>query len=141
MAFGTDVESVTSTCTKTLTGVDAQESITLTYTDGRMAVLSSTMMARTDRLGIISGDKGHLIVENINNPQRVTVVDNAYQVKSVYDCPQQITGYEYEIYACAEALRRGWLEAPAMPHEETLRVMRMMDDLRAAWGIRYPFEE
>lgn len=141
MAFGTDVESVTSTCTKTLTGVDAQESITLTYTDGRMAVLSSTMMARTDRLGIISGDKGHLIVENINNPQRVTVVDNAYQVKSVYDCPRQITGYEYEIYACVEALRRGWLEAPAMPHEETLRVMRMMDDLRVAWGIRYPFEE
>ena len=99
-----------------------------------MAVLSSTMMARTDRLGIISGDKGHLIVENINNPQRVTVVDNAYQVKSVYDCPRQITGYEYEIYACAEALRCGWLEAPAMPHEETLRVMRMMDEFACGLG-------
>ncbi len=141
MAFGTDVERVVSVCTKTKTGVDAQESITLTYPDGRMAVLNSTMMARTDRQGIISGDKGHLIVENINNPQRVTVVDNDYRVKAVYDCPPQITGYEYEVYACKDALQHGWLEAPSMPHEETLRVMRMMDALRAEWGIRYPFED
>lgn len=140
MAFGTEVERMESTCVKTATGVDAQESITLTYPDGRVAVLTSTMMARTDRQGIISGDKGHLIVENINNPQRVTVVDDDYRVKAVYDCPRQITGYEYEVYACAEALRQGWLEAPAMPHAETLRVMRMMDELRAGWGVRYPFE-
>lgn len=140
MAFGTDVEQISSVCVKTATGVDAQESITLTYPDGRVAVLSSTMMACTDRQGIISGDKGHLIVENINNPQRVTVVDNDYQVKAVYDCPRQITGYEYEVYACVEALQHGWLEAPAMPHAETLRVMRMMDALRTEWGVRYPFE-
>lgn len=140
MAFGTDIERVDSACVKTKTGVDAQESFTLTYRDGRMAVLSSTMMAKTDRQGIISGEEGHFIVENINNPQRITVVDSEYRVKAVYDCPKQITGYEYEVQACAEALQRGWLEAPDMPHSETLRVMRLMDDLRARWGVRFPFE-
>lgn len=140
MVFGTEVERVVSACTRTATGVDAQDSITLTYPGGRMAVLHATMLARTDRQGIISGDKGHLVVENINNPQKITVMDNDYQVRAIYDCPKQITGYEYEVYACAEALRKGWTEAPDMPHAETLRVMKLMDALRAEWGVRFPFE-
>jgi len=28
-----------------------------------------------------------------------------------------------------------------MPHEETIRVMEFMDDLRKEWGVIYPFEQ
>ena len=28
-----------------------------------------------------------------------------------------------------------------MPHEETLRIMRQMDGLRADWGVVFPFEK
>lgn len=141
MVFGTDVERVTSTCVKTDTGVDAQNSITLTFKDGKIAVLHSSMLSMTDRQGIISGDKGHLIIENINNPQRIRVVTEDYKTAVVYNCPPQITGYEYQVYASMEALRNGWLESPYMPHAETLRIMRMMDDLRREWGVRYPADE
>lgn len=82
MVFGTDVERVTSTCVKTDTGVDAQNSITLTFKDGKIAVLHSSMLSMTDRQGIISGDKGHLIIENINNPQRIRVVTEDYKTGS-----------------------------------------------------------
>ncbi|MDR0824181.1 MAG: Gfo/Idh/MocA family oxidoreductase, partial [Prevotella sp.] len=116
MVFGAEVEQVVSSCTKMDTGVDAQNSITLTFKGGRMAVLHSSMCAQTDRQGIISGEKGHLIVENINNPQRVIVVTNDYEVVARYDCPVQITGYEYEVYASIEAIQNGWLESPYMPH-------------------------
>ena len=136
-----DVERVTSTCVKTDTGVDAQNSITLTFKDGKIAVLHSSMLSMTDRQGIISGDKGHLIIENINNPQRIRVVTEDYKTAVVYNCPPQITGYEYQVYASMEALRNGWLESPYMPHAETLRIMRMMDDLRREWGVRYPADE
>lgn len=141
MVFGTDVERVTSTCVKTDTGVDAQNSITLTFKDGKIAVLHSSMLSMTDRQGIISGDKGHLIIENINNQQRIRVVTEDYKTAVVYNCPPQITGYEYQVYASMEALRNGWLESPYMPHAETLRIMRMMDDLRREWGVRYPADE
>ncbi len=140
MVFGTDINQMVSACTKTSRGLDAQNSVTLTFSDGRMAVLHSTMRARTDRMGIISGDSGHMIVENVNNPQRIVVLDGDYQIRSVYECPKQITGYEYEINACAEALRNGWIEVPDMPHAEILRIMRQMDSLRESWGIRFPFE-
>ena len=98
------------------------------------------MYARTDRQGIISGDKGHIIVANINNPQKVQVLDNDYHIIEEHRAPKQITGYEYEVYACLEALENGWLESPFMPHEETIRIMRQMDELRNQWGIKYPFE-
>lgn len=141
MIFGSDVQKVVSSCTKTDLGMDEQESITLTYRDGRMAVLHSSMLAQTDRQGIVSGDKGHLIVQNCNNPERILVVDHNYQVIARYDAPTQITGYEYQVYACMEALSNGWLETPYMPHAETLRIMRLMDDLRREWGVLYPWDE
>jgi len=54
--------------------------------------------------------------------------------------PDQISGYEYQIEASGEAIRNGWTECPQMPHKATLDVMKVMDELRRQWGIRYPFE-
>jgi hypothetical protein len=28
-----------------------------------------------------------------------------------------------------------------MPHDETLSIMKQMDDLRKEWGIRYPMDK
>ena len=138
MAFGTEIASSHSACQLTDTGVDAQENITLFYKDGRMASLQSTIYAKTDRLGIISGDKGYMIVDNINNPSSVRIVDTNYETVAVYEAPKQITGFEYQVEACIEALENGWLESPYMPHKETIRIMKQMDDLRKEWGVTYP---
>lgn len=141
MVFGSDVEKIVSSCVKFDTGVDAQDSITLHYRDGRVAVMYCTMLAITDRMGIISGDKGHVIVKNINNPEQIIVVDQSYKTVRTIDVPKQITGYEYEFTAAAEALRNGKLECDEMPHAETLRIMKQMDGLRKEWNIVYPFEK
>jgi len=140
MAFGTDIKEIVSSCVKLDTGVDAQDSITLTFSDGKMAVLHTTILAKTDRQGVISGEKGHLIVENANNPQRITVVDENYEVIARYECPPQISGYEYQVYAAMEALKNGWIESPYMPHAETLRIMRLMDGLRKDWNVYYTWD-
>lgn len=109
MAFGDDIAETHSACQKTATGVDAQESITLFYKDGKMATLQSSIYAQSDRMGVISGDKGHLIVENINCPESVRVVDREYKTVAVYQAPEHITGYEYQVYASIEAIEKdGW---------------------------------
>ena len=138
MAFGNDIAETHSACQKTATVVDAQESITLFYKDGKMATLQSSIYAQSDRMGVISGDKGHLIVENINCPESVRVVDREYKTVAVYQAPEHITGYEYQVYASIEAIEKGWLESPYMPHAETLRIMRQMDNLRKEWGVVHP---
>lgn len=138
MIYGDEIERIVSACTKTDTGMDDQESITQFFSNRRMAVLNSSMYPRSDRKGIISGDKGYIIVENINNPEVARVYDLDYRLTAEYPAPPQITGYEYQVIACFEAMKQGLLESPYMPHRETLRIMRIMDELRREWGVTFP---
>ncbi|MDT8718024.1 Gfo/Idh/MocA family oxidoreductase [Clostridium sp. 19966] len=140
MTFGNDIERIESTAVLTDRGVDAQNSITLVYKDGRMAVLNSTMMAQTDRLGIISGSKGFIVAENINNCERFKVFDINRKELACYEAPKQISGYEYQVISCIKAIKEGRLECEEMPHKETIRVMEIMDSLRKQWGVIYPGE-
>ena len=140
MMFGKDIENVTSSCTLTDTGVDLSDSITLTFKDKKVAVLNSTMNAISDRRGIIYGPKGYIEVENINNFESVKVYDAAYKAGKTIKAPKQITGYEYEVSACLEAIDKKETECWQMPHDETLRIMQLMDRLRMDWGIKYPCE-
>ena len=111
---------------------------TLTYRDGRMANLQSTAIAANDLQGIISCENGFLVVDNINNPQTATVYNVDHEVLQVHNADGKITGYEYQVFACEEALANGWLESPYMPHAETVKIMKMMDALRKEWGVVYP---
>ncbi len=138
MIFGDEIEQTVSACTKTETGMDAQESITQFFSGNRMAVLYSSIYPRSDRKGIISGDGGFLIVENINNPETSRLYNLNYQLIAEYPAPPCITGFEYQVKACFDALDKGLLETPYMPHKETLRIMRMMDGLRKEWEVVYP---
>lgn len=140
MILGKDVDKVESSCDLTESGVDRQESITIHYKNGSMAVLNASMSVMSDRIGGIFGTKGYAVVENINNFENLTVYNNQYQKIAYYEAPKQITGYEYEVEACREALQNGLTECPQMPHAETLRIMGMMDGLRKEWGVKYPFE-
>lgn len=140
MAFGKELERVESSVQMAETGVDAQESITLFYKDGRMAVLNATMMGVSDRRGIIYGDKGFLEVENVNNPKSVAVYDSDYREVKRIPCPPQVTGYEYEVISCLRAIEEGRCECPEMPHSETVFVMELLDRLRSQWGLKYPCE-
>lgn len=141
MLFGNDVVKICSSCTMTPSGVDASDSITLLYRDGRMAVLNCTMLGISDRRGVIYGTNGYIEIENINNFESVSVYDKDHKLIKTEKAPKQITGYEYEIMASLEAIDRNATECWEIPHAETLRIMHVMDDLRQEWGVVYPFEE
>ncbi|WP_077609904.1 Gfo/Idh/MocA family protein [Clostridium sp. Marseille-P2415] len=140
LVFGDDISDIQSSVIKTDTGVDAQNSITLCYPGGKMAILNSSLRVLSDRQGIVYGTKGFLVVENVNNFESIRVYDTNRQLVETHIRPEQISGYEYQIEASAEAIRNGWTECQQMPHKTTLNIMKVMDELRRQWGIRYPFE-
>lgn len=140
MILGTDVTRIDSSCIMAESGVDSQESITLHYQNGAMAVLNSSMQVVSDRLGGIAGTKGYAIIENINNFESMTVYNEKHEKISTYKAPKQISGYEYEVEACIRALKESWMQCPQMPHAETIRIMKIMDTLREQWNMKYPFE-
>ena len=140
MHFGTGIDRVESSVQMTSSGVDGMETITIFYRDGRMAVLTHSIYARSDRKGMIHGDRGYIVVENINNPQSVSVYDTEDRLIAHYDVPGQINGYEYQFAECARALQEGRSESWSMPLEDSVFMMELMDRLRKQWGLVYPQE-
>ena len=141
MHFGDDILRTDSSVRFTDTGVDAMETITLHYRDGRMAVITAGVLARGDRKGIFYGDKGYIIVENINNPQSISVYDLTDTLVEKIEVPAQITGYEYQIREAMARIRAGETESASMPLDTTIAVMERMDALRKDWGLVYPMEQ
>lgn len=121
-------------------GVDLQDSMTLTWKDGKMAVLNAGANCVSDRMGVIYGARGFAVVENINNPQSITVYDAQYQQVEQHPCPAQLTGYEYEVLEAVRCIEAGALECPSMPHQDTVHMMELMDEIRHQMGVHYPFE-
>ena len=140
MVFGDDVTDISSICTYNQNGLDEQDSITLRYRNGRMAVLNCTTRGTSDRFGIIYGTKGYMVVENINNYEALTIYENSGKKIGHYKRKRQISGYEYEVLACVRAIKKGFLECPEMPHAESLKMLNMMDFIRNQFGIKYPCE-
>lgn len=140
MHFGDQIKKVTSAVEMTDAGVDGENAIILQYKDGRMAVLNSGIHGKSDSEGVFYGSTGCMVVENINNPESVKIYDTDRNLVREIKVPEQISGYEYEISETISCITQGKLECPSMPHEETLKMMRVMDGLRADWGMDYPEE-
>lgn len=140
MHFGDGVKEIHSAAQMTDAGVDGENGMLLLYDDGRMAVLNSGIHGKSDSQGVFYGSKGCMIVENINNPEAIKIYDTEANLVREIKVPEQISGYEYEILETISCIEEGKSECPSMPHAETLKMMRVMDELRASWGMKYPEE-
>lgn len=140
MHFGDTVREMHSAVQMTDAGVDGENGMILLYEDGRMAVLNSGIHGKSDSQGVFYGSEGCMIVENINNPEAIKIYDTENNLVREVKVPEQISGYEYEIIETISCIKEGKLECPSMPHAETLKMMHVMDDLRASWGMKYPEE-
>lgn len=141
MFFPADIVSIDGTCVKSDTGMDLTNTMTLILADGMLCNLQSSAQCVGDNIGVIAGTEGNLIIDNINNPQTITVNGPDRTYVETIRVPLQITGYEYQFLACRQALMDGRLEPIEMPHAETLYIMQLMDGLRRKWGVHYPMDE
>ena len=141
MFFDADIVSMESQCVKSQTGMDLTNAMSLVLSDGVLCNLQSSAACVGDNIGVIAGTEGNLIIDNINNPQQITVNGPDRTYIETIRVPQQITGYEYQFLACRQALIDGLLEPREMPLEETLYIMELMDGFRKQWGVKYPMDE
>ena len=141
MFTDSDIETIDGHCVKSATGMDLTNAITIILKDGILANVQSSAQCVGDNIGVIAGTEGNLIIDNINNPQTITVNGPDRTYIETIRVPQQITGYEYQFLACRQALIDGLKEPREMSHAETLYMMQLMDDLRRKWGVRYPMDE
>jgi hypothetical protein len=72
-------------------------------------------------------------------PTRLTLSVSG-QEDEIFELPFTGNGYNYEAAEVMACLRAGKLESEVMPLDETLSIMRTLDQLRAQWGLKYPME-
>ena len=140
MFTDSDIQSIDCYCVKSDTSMDLTNTITMILSDGIVANVQSSASCVGDNIGVIAGTEGNIIIDNVNNPQTITVNGPDRTFVETIRVPRQITGYEYQFLACREALQEGLLEPREMPHAEVLYIMQLMDDLRQKWGVRYPMD-
>ena len=135
-----DIATIDGHCVKSSTGMDLTNTITIILKDGVVANLQSSAQCVGDNIGVIAGTDGNLVIDNINNPQTITINGPDRTYVGTIRVPQQITGYEYQFLACKQAIEEGLMEPREMPHVETLYIMQLMDNLRRKWDVRYPMD-
>jgi len=123
------------------TGADEQNAVVFEYSAGQLALLSSATRTNTPNEAGIMGTNGSIYVPpRFWVPQTFTLSVNG-QSDQVFDLPFTGNGYNYEAMEVGRCIRAGELDSKVMPHAETLSLMRMMDSIRAQWGLVYPTEK
>ena len=141
MFTDSDIVRLDGQCVKSDTGMDLTNAMTIILSDGILANVQSSASCVGDNIGVIAGTEGNLIIDNINNPQTITVNGPDRTYIETLHVPKQITGYEYQFLTCRDALIHGLLEPNEMPLDETLYIMQLMDELRRKWAVHYPMDD
>ena len=123
------------------TGVDEEAAIVLEHAQGQHALLSTGLRFDTPHEAVLVGTEGRIrLLPSWWKPSQL-LLERRGRVAERLEPGLEGNGYNYEAAEVGRCLREGRLESDILPLEGTLAVARTMDELRRAWGLRYPAEE
>ena len=137
--FGTPAR-VTGLAHLGATGVDEQAGIVLGYGQGQLAVLSVAVRTNSPQGALLLGTEGSIRIHPPWWKPTTLTLSKSGQEDEVVELPYTSNGYNYEAAEVMACLRAGKLESDIMPLNETLSIMKTMDQIRAQWGLKYPME-
>lgn len=139
MMLGYSFDDVLSQLILNDAGTDATDAILLRR--GRaVAQLTCGIGFNMPTHGAVYGTKGHIDIPEFKNPERVTLFVDGEALR-VIERPFEVNGYEYEIREAERCVSEGKLQSGLMTWEQTVSVMRIMDEVRRQNGMRFPFEK
>lgn len=119
------------------TGVDEQCGMVLTYADGQIALLDSTLQAKTDCVGLIQGETGQVRIHSrFHETMGVTLFPESGE-STDFDFTRTTHGYDYEARHVMQCLSEGRTESLLWSLDDSLNLMALLDAVRAEAGIVY----
>lgn len=110
--------------------VDADAGILLAYDNGAHALLSCSLVANTGARAEIVGTGGRIeIVDPMFNPTAVVINGVEHTIED--------EGYQHQIRAVEESVAAGLTEHPRITWENTLEVMRTLEEALRQQGVSY----
>ena len=138
-----------SSAVRMLKGVDAWNSVNLTFENGIVTSFQSAMdLPHPEKVhpAVIYGTKGYITVENFFMTQKADVYvykeEGGSEAELVKEIRQPFTtnGYEYELKHVTECILSGKTESDVHTFKKSQDLIDTMDALRRDWGMKYPWE-
>ena len=139
MIFGTNPEKILSSAHIGETGVDEQFSIIMSYPSGKTATLNGALRVGLTNEAYIHGTEGYIRIPSFHSAKSATLYKDGKEVEAFKD-DRKSAGYAFEIDEAGRCLNQGLLESSVIPLDESLEIMKLMDEIRGQWGLKYPFE-
>lgn len=140
ICLGYDIANIISHCCKFETGADASTLLTVHYSNGKTAELYCDSRCSGNNQGIVYGEKGFIIIDEINRPTKLVVYDNNRRVVEEYHSKMKELGLENEIMVAKKTIEENGLECSECSHEHTISIMQIMDRIRRQIALKYPME-
>jgi len=140
MVFGKPPARITGMAHLGRTGVDEQSAMILGYDNGQLAVLSCAIRTQTPQQAFIIGTKGSIKIHPPFWRSRTATISIEGEEDRVVEMPLEGNGYNYEAQEVMRCLQAGKLESDVIPLDQTLSIVKTMDEIRAQWGLKYPME-
>ena len=131
-------DSVVATATLSDQGVDLDVAVAGRHGDAVSAVTAS-MTSMSPRSATVATTTGRIdLPENFHAPRKATWTPAGGEPEPIEGVEAVIgTGLGNEAAHVQECLHAGRLESPLVPHDQTLALIRLMDDVRRQIGVSY----
>ena len=131
---------ITSSAVLTDKGVDAQTSMIFDYASGAQAVLNTTMIEQTPCRAVVAGLHGWLEIDRtFYNPASMRVVLND---GATTEYPSSYIGHglreQAEVFK--QLVTSGQQQSQILNWQDTVDIMKTLDQVRSQIGLKYPFE-
>ena len=137
LLFGMPTQ-ILATSRKYACGSDLQTAILLKYPEG-IANLMSGYASQSDMVARICGTEGRILLEaNWHETQGFKLVKGEHE--NTFHLPTKGRGFTYEIEECYHSIQHQQLESTRWPHQATLDLFSILDEVRQQIGLTYPME-
>ena len=118
-------------------GSDEQGAALLKYDKGEIADLSFALRTKAVNDAYIYGTEGYIKIDEVFAvPTRASLHIGDLETEVIEE-PLPGGALIHEAEEVMRCMRSGLKESPSMPLEESLQIMRIMDQIRAPWDLKY----
>lgn len=117
-------------------GVEERVAMTLAWPGGAVGQFVCAFDGRAPNDLVVMGEAGFITMHGpFWQCTRASLSRHGEPVESV-ERPFRINGFEYEIEEAIRCIALGHVESPAVPHADTVAVLRQVDAMRRTLGVR-----
>jgi len=124
------------------TGADTEVATIMTHAGGAISTSISSSRAAGPNTAHIVGTEARIDVDRVwYTPTTFRLTSSDGTVLEEFVSPVEGRGMQYQALAAEAYVARGLIDSPVLPLDESVAIMRTLDEIRGRIGVHYPQED